>query len=77
MCYPVSVNLPLAFEISTWMCVCVRRRDRLGVRTRLRANLCWWKITPSGGELCLIEMIIRVGLLTIWGLFGALMEAVT
>ena len=47
------------------------------LRTRLRANSCWWKITPSGGELCLIEKIIRVGLLTVWGIFGALVEALT
>ena len=30
-----------------------------------------------GGELCLIEKIIRVGLLTVWGIFGALVEALT
>ena len=33
ICCSVSVHLPLAFEISTWVCVCVRRRDYLGVRS--------------------------------------------
>ena len=73
MCCSVSVNLPLAFEISTWVCVCLRRWDSLGVGSEYSPTCDLVLVENNSQWRSLIGNIIRVGLLTIWGLFGALM----
>ena len=79
ICCPVSVHLPLAFEISTWVCVCLRRWDSLGVGSEdsptcdlvLVENNSQWRRALPDGEYCKGWFVDNLGS------FGALMQAVT